>query len=261
MRRKKSNGTWFPTLGSVGPGADVADTDTGIDFSVDAPGNGTSNITIFPITFDSPQEVDSPNVNEASGLNDIIGNEYIVKRILGNCFVSRAANEADIVATTIKQAVKVTCAFFVARAEDETHSGGVDEPIGSALLGDAIQEYGPTNADNIREPWMWRKTWLLGWSSTPRFPTQTVSVSTQQFSLNFPACNAYYASLIGGPHVDVKSRRRVRQDERLWFVAQARNWPLNSANDGEVANETPVRGHLDVRMFGSLVKARNKSSF
>jgi len=263
-RRRRSRGTWFPTIGTF---IDGEDSTSGKQFVLAALTTGAINTLITPVTLDRPREGD--DIGDDS-LADIVGSEYILLRIVGKLLAYRTvdlAAGAGEVAFDNAPAVLFGCGFFVARANDASSGGGEDTPIGSASATERNDNYSPLEADTVREPWIWRRTWILGCHGnnvTPQMNGQlyggaTDSPASPQGAFAFPPSTALYGSIADGPHIDSKVKRRIRQDDRLWFAISCCTWPINTAINTE--RNFGVRGYLDYRMFASLRKARNTSAF
>lgn len=260
-RRRKRRGVWFPNLGTLGPNADPDDDDPGLWGQLLVGGEvapAATTTVILPLTFDEARE--DEELEADTTLADFLGSEYIVERILGTLFVARRTASA----IGRVPAIKVTAGIFVARQEDSTHAAAAEGalPIGTQTAAEARENYSPMTNSTIREPWMWRRSWILGNTGLQANNDQTVFVNTQSVH-NFPPTNVGYLGMLTGPYVDVKSRRHVRQDDRLYFVIAARNltdnWtaPFNEA----ITIEEPVQFHFDYRIFGRLVKAQQTGSF
>lgn len=259
MRRKRRNrGTWFPILGhDAGEGGFGSLTR---EFIVDAPGNGDPTLVVLPVTYDFP--IEAPELTQGlDSLADILGSEYIVKRILGSIHLSYDgrlnANTDDHSAPS----VLVTAGLFVARANPNTAApSGAAVPIGFGInLQTDLENYSPASTATAREPWMWRRTWILGnerLAHARRTSTATANVGMSG-GLTFPGSNAGYGTMRSGPDVDVKSRRRVRQDERLWLAIEVRNLTMDSVFDFDGF----VLVDITLRMYGNLVKARQGGAF
>lgn len=258
MRRKRRNrGFWLPILGTRSGEGGEGD-DLTFQFALDAPANNNSpDLGIVPITFDFPQE--GPTLSpDADTLAEIAGSEYILKRILGNCVVANRCYY-DAATDDGASAIKVDAGFFVARAGAESQGPlGANGPIGYGA--DTTQsdreQYSPGNPATAREPWMWRRTWILG-NEKKAFIYENSNGGAPVAYGYCPPTNLT-SDVRNGPYIDVKSRRRVRQDERLFFAIQARHWPLADATAGD--NDI-VDVSLTVRLFGTLVKARNSGTF
>lgn len=239
-RRRRNRGTWFPNISTAPPG-EGADTVSGRVFDLDivSTSNHLTVTGVVPLTFDYPQE---PNEADSSieTLSELIGSEYIFKRLVGKFFAVFDGAQGSA------PAVLLGAGLFVARAQDSSSLLGANVPIGFATSSLVDDQYGVLNANTIREPWMWRRTWLLG---NPTALTVYASV---------PDNTMAFGSVMDGPHIDCRVKRRVRQDERLWFAASALRYPFTSEDDTQNAT---IACYLDYRIFGELRKARNTSSF
>lgn len=269
-KRRRNRFTWFPTLGTANPGLTGEDF-PGREFSLTVPASGFTNTIISPLTFDVPGEDDLLDPEAAGQLVAAVGQEYVVKRIVGKLFLSRTSSTGTegtepVTPITDSGAIIVGAGFFVARAGDSDTADTADQPIGSDTLAKLNGNYSPLNEGTIRMPWMWRRTWILG--SRARMNVilagaingqTSTQVSTTDNLSQFPDNNAEYGSALDGPHFDVKSARRVRQDERLWFAVSGCNLPIG--NESPTARNVTVDGVLDFRILGQLRKAHNKSTF
>lgn len=263
MRRRRSRGTWFPTVGTAGEGATNFN---GRQFNITHPAASAELLTIIsPITFDQPFEGDAIDPTDAS-LADIVGSEYVLQRIVGKLWITRQANVSAGTGLEVNPCMLVGAGFFVARANDAAVGGGPDTPIGSATEAERRDNYSPLEVDTVREPWIWRRTWLLGTAGLGSVQNPAVGglevrrpvAEADSFVAGFPASTAFYGSVADGPHIDSKVKRRVGQDNRLWFAVSAVPWPIGEETAGDGTN---LPGYLDYRIFGSLRKAKGSSAF
>lgn len=259
-RRRKSRGTWFPNLGTIGPASNPDDDDQGLWFqfvlpAVVAGGGFATQTLVLPLTFDSIREDDADELD--TNLADLIGSEYVLRRIVGNLFFSRdtATNATASTNAGGYKAVKISAGFFVSRQADDSQNR--DLPIGAQTADEIRENYSPSQNAVVREPWIWRRTWILG-----RPDITGVNSSPQ----TFPSSNVDYNGSASNQYVDARTVRRVGQDDRLFFVAAARG--LGSSFIDPFVNElavtvqaTSIKGHLDYRLFGSLRKARPQGRF
>jgi len=97
----------------------------------------------------------------------------------------------------------------------------VDENTG-APINPTANSYSPLDNNNLRDPWIWRRTWML----------------TNDFSNNltedyeFPRSTTDYGSVLDGSHIDQKTARRVSDEERLFFVISTVNPGLSTTLAG-----------------------------
>lgn len=257
FRRKGNNGTWFPTNGTVWTSEgntyyDASRSDTGA--AVGLSKSFGANYEVFAVTQDY-----TPNPGAAGGfaleqqpsLRDYVeGNDYILKSIVGSCtvFTEEPFDSAFNWSPTASWAyVKAAAGFFVAKASDDDPQ----IPDLSAL------EIDPMQGQNIQDPWIWRRTWIL---ANP-FNISTFGATGQFEVFDDMANNRKYGDLTG-PSIHTKSRRRIRREERLWFVMTWIGW--DGDRDHVTGTETQQPGlkfDLDIRIFGKMVKGKNTSAF
>lgn len=256
-RRRKTRYTWLPTLGTAGPGEDPTDNSSGRAFTVTVPADLSSDVIISAITFDEPLEGDNLATN--TPLGTVLGNEYFIKRIVGKLFAEIRQQVSLNGDPSFQRNALFGAGFFVARANDTSQGAG--SPIGSATLSERQENYSPLSEDTIREPWIWRRTWVLGNQYTVIRSQQTALSALPGDAQPFgwaPQSTMQYGSVLDGPHIDAKTARRVKQDERLWFAVAARGVPgLSDTTDLPGS----VNGYLDFRILGALRKARQGSAF
>lgn len=237
MRKKRAKYTWLPMVGFQD--------DNNLEESVFV-GQSTlgvlagtpirSQTDVRPLVLDLPQEAVHPGAIDS--LSDLIGSDYICKRIVGSIWAAYNTPVANTPASCI-----VTVGIFVARVD----SAIPILPIGAAVPADLQENYSPLGMNNAREPWMFHRSWMLG-------QPNSTSVTLNPFR-NAPITNADYGELRSGPHVDCKSARRIRGDERLFIACQA----TNIIGDGAATGDVIVQWSL--RALGQLRKAHNRSTF
>jgi len=264
MRRRRSKGTWFPIIGT---GESPAIAPAIRQFTGAFPAASADPFTIIsPVTFDSPQE--GGTLDENDSFADIIGSEYVLQRIVGKAHLHRRVDTADSNGSDQEPAVLVGVGFFVARANDAASGGGEDTPIGSATATERQDNYSVHGIKTVREPWIWRRTWILGTAGSWK---QNAN-NAQAFQLSsgggagtgvagyYPASTAFYGSVADGPHIDSRVKRRVSQDNRLFVAVTAQPWPIGQETSA-LADNLIIEGSLEVRLFGSLRKAKGTSAF
>lgn len=241
-RKRRSQGTWLPTLGEGVGEENTANIVTGLDSDFDVEDNGVLTTRIHELTMDQPRE----DIDVSTPLADIIGSEYFLKRIVGKLLVTMA-DPAAATSPFFTQVI-VGAGFFVARAEAAEVNFPIGASIGSAA--DVNKNYSPLEANTMREPWIWRRVWILesrplGISETPHWPRS----------------NTQYGSVLDGPHIDAKTKRRITNDDRLWFAIAGARWPIFATGEEPVAAPQPIAYHLDYRLFGNLRKAKTRGVF
>jgi len=144
-----------------------------------------------------------------STLADIEGSAYRLRRIVGSVFVELLSGDGVPPATNAPSFWYVTCALIVLRT---AAAGGPMSPVTS--------DYNAAEVNAWGDPWIWRRTWQLGFNTTG---------GTSPFPLR-DATNwrPGYANM-DGPHIDAKTARIVSNEERLFLVTTM------TAGDGDVA--------------------------
>lgn len=254
--RKRRRGTWLPILGTIrnqGEGEEpIHVTLRRLSLQVVAGDDGFDNPVsgIVPLTTDEPQEPDEQST-DTHGMGAFINNEYIISRIVGQLFVSRDSLASSPGGIISWPAIHICAGVFVARAADG-QSALTDAVPAGWTAAEAGRLYSPSETQNIREPWMWRRSWILGLGVTN--PTEASETIVSAFS-TFPMNNTLYPNM-SDHRVDIKSKRRVRLDERLWLVVTA--MPVTNALGNA---QSFVEVTADLRIFGNIVKAKNQGSF
>lgn len=251
-RKRRNRGTWLPTLGTQ-----MSEDDSylsGFGFGIGAPVDTTTISTIvYPITADSPT-YQGDSVGQNTTMAEVIGNEYFLDRIVGKLFLMYEPAR-DVSGNTVNGPVLVASGFFVARADDNNPL----TPIGAGSAQEVRDNYSPLDLDTIREPWIWRRAWMLGTSGNARLGGG-ISLSTNWDEGAFPSSNTLCGSVLDGPHIDAKTKRRVGQEDRLWWaLAVAR--PIQLFTSGTPTTNGEVKGYLDYRLHGQLRRARPDGRF
>jgi len=253
--RRRRKYTWLPTNGT-----DVELVQGTTDFvstlfqwAITLNANASYQATqIFPLNpFDLPVKPDAQPVGPGgSTLSDVVGNEYVVERMVGNHYAGVISSDSSTGAQQIL-GVMVGLGFFVARADDTNQN----QPIGGQ------ENYQVFRIDNQREPWMFRRTWLLN----PRFqtlnsnPAAPFQANSERLFQSLPNWTSHYVGANTGPFFDVKSVRRIRTDERLFAAMSIHLLPILDAS--ALSGTIGVYGVTDLRILGALRRAKNKSNF
>lgn len=254
MRRKKVRGLWLPVVSNrdaLGhPGSDripyqgtVTKLSTGLDDSV---------ITTFtPLTTDAASWSGAvPTDSLDQGLGAQYG--YMLRRILGHCYVAAEAKNADTWGAII-----VAAGILVADQDSSTDApAGVAQalPLVSGSSDDEAFEtrtYSPWTANSVQSPWLWIRHWLIGNNNTSHAGAPQIGVGSNNF--------AFASSMKSGPWVDVKSRRHVKPGERLYFALSIA--ALEGDGTNTYAATTYVHVVTNFRMYGNLTRPRRGGVF
>jgi len=238
MRRHRRNrATWFPVLGFEGSIGNPLTTVDARQLTVNA--DGTTNVTVVPIIPDIDTNVDESQTGGGGivrSLRDYVeGQSCIIERVVGNIQIAgpRTGNTST------------TAAFAVAAAIAVVPT--VDDGTGNPAVSTA--DLDPLNANNIAQPWLWRRVWNLG------FSTGTAAVGS---NADLPG-NNLFGSLAEGSKIDTKgTKRAIRREERIFLIYST----LALFPDG--TNQPIINGVFamtDLRVIGRMVRARNRSNF
>lgn len=253
MGRRRRKFTWLPTVGTVGfspeePANSAIISEVIVENVPNGEFLGTPDSVVFPIINDFPQEpFDSNQGSTTEGIGEIIGNEYVIERIVGELYVGYTAGNG----TSGNATVLVCAGIFVARS---------DSVQPAAPIGLTATNYSPLALQNIREPWMFYRTWLLsGGFAQVGNPFATASATGLNAVGRTNNGQNAGASMFEGPHIDVKSVRRIRQDERCYLTISAQGYnPLGDAS-------TTLTGKLEIimniRALGALRQAKSRGAF
>jgi len=244
-RRRKFKGTWLPVFGSIAGSDQVVG--TGIQGNLAVPLTGEIVTTVGPVTADAPEESIDEVTTSAGALAGIVGSEWALRRIVGKFVAGLQPDEGG-------EFVKVCLGFFVARADSEASVQpiGTQSPNFDSTDSAGFHQYSPLSQQTQREPWIWRRTWVLANAY------QEGGAGGTQLAPIHPTSTQFFGSVADGPHVDAKTRRRIGQDDRLFYAISAAIWPYQTSED---QGELQLAYDLDVRLFGALRRSRQRGAF
>lgn len=251
MRRRsqRSRYTWMPMLGTnrgggyqsnaidifIRPTPDKADTDSA----------DSQATLVVPLVPDYTPEEDPAHGTDMTLRDYTEGQDWFLRRLVGKLQLAASCTNTTQTQTGTWPAVLVTAGFFVARAKD-----------GDTGIDLTVPEYDVQAVTNIRQPWLWRRSWTLGVAQVGVDSESTLP----QFSTLYPNATVEYGSVADGPHIDAKTMRRVLREQRLWFTVSCMGTglPGTTAVDGQ---QGVVFGTLDVRALGQMRRSKNRSAF
>lgn len=242
--RRKTRYRWFPTAGTI---INAGEETYGYsqyepNFIGPQPSRGTPpslnvDIAYFPLVRDETAS-ELYGLTQGVSLRDLVeGQDWVAKRLVGSVFV--AVGGVGVAGLDYWYNVEVTCGIAVARAK---------EANGELIDLDPV-DYDPQAIDNSADSWMWRRSWVLSKpvQSGDRTPPGT-------WDAIWPTTNATgYGDIRSGTHIDVKSARRIRREERLWFIMKATGWDPGVAETTAGTNQQPpVSITADIRVLGTM---------
>lgn len=253
--RRRRRVTWLPTNGTVlelvPETIDAVVNPFTLIFNHNFNTGYTASDVVPLNPYDIPIEPGQVTPDIATGgptLVDVIGNEYIVERIVGNCYGTVLSNDAGDVANSVR-GILLALGVCVARADDQ--NPGVP-------AGFTNENFNPLHLSNTREPWMFRRTWLLNAKQRLYNATILPNPTIREAYGQLPAWTTEYHGINTGPFFDIRSKRRIRQDERLWMIAGICGQPMLTE---ALSGITQVSATIDLRILGALRRAKNRSNF
>lgn len=219
--RRKPRVVWLPTDptfavdGNMQGGSNVG------TFFIDSAGPAAIG---FATNADIPLVIDNQltPVPGTTSLADIESSGYRLRRIVGKVYCALTQVVQDDAG-----AVLVAVGFIVRRVN----------PDGTPAFAAARRQ--PTFQENIPDPWIWRRTWILANGSSSQVETSFVD------SANFSNMEGG-PSAVDGPHVDAKTARIIGPEERLFMSASV---TLLNSSDAAVMS---TRFAYDFRVLASM---------
>lgn len=259
-RKRRARATWFPNLGiTVADGTLESAYNLSFNRTSIAPNlsaavppwelPNTVGFQPFDIFALIPDQTKLISVHDAEPtLRDYVdGQEWFLDAIVGSIHVScnRSANqgEGDPSLFQVWSQVIVTVGICVADAQDGDSTKPEIE----------LRQLDPADVDNIRSPWVFRRSWVLGNPGAGLDNDEQAggAANTNQFITGMQ-----------GPQVRTKTKRRIRRNQRLWFVASVVGFDFRNITMTGTQEQQPVVNILaDLRICGKMRKARNVSAF
>lgn len=156
-------------------------------------GAGSSHTVLFPVVQDNQIDI---SMLTSGTLSDYEQSAYRLRRIVGKIHVGITQGAFEGLTTE----VIVTAGLIVLRV----HQVAAE----SVPLNATTEEYSTQMLQNWADPWIWRRTWVLG-----NIPQEAANA----FPF-YPETNATAGSALDGPHVDAKTARIIGPEERLFLV-------------------------------------------
>lgn len=237
--RRRRRFTWFPNLGIDTFGDANPETRlSGVNFSLAAaqPGDRFAR-AILPLTFDQPRnEAVEAATNPALSLSALQGSAWFLRRVVGSIQIARGFLNTAPELVPIQPALIVGAALAVIPWDEYSNTPEAD--------------VNPLLQADINEPWLWRKTCILG--AQVINPAATTNIAANALR-TFPVNTSFYPQS-RFETVDQKTMRIISGDERLCLVvscAVLTSAPFTENTDG-------IFGYLDYRLLGALRRRTNR---
>lgn len=242
-RRRKTRVTWLPNTGTpysgtFTPGEQSCFIEQNIGFAL---GGGNDPTLEIPLVLDNQNNIlaaGSMLQYQQQTLAEDISYGYRLRRIVGEMFVGVSIPSGGDPAAS-PPAVVVGAGLMVRR---------VDEQNNSVVAGEQLT---PLAISQVTDPWIWRRTWLLGvGGSAPG--TNPGDAAMRALMASLPQFNFLSAqSSLSGTHVDAKTARRISREERLFLDFSVRSV------GGELASVANLSFYclFDYRVLGTVIPA------
>lgn len=226
MSRRKPRVVWLPPTdrNSLSPEAPFTSGYGTFVLDLTATLAGQSVVGEAPLTIDSQDDPLDPNTS----LSDLENSGYRLRRIVSKIWLTQdQISDAEDAgpARTI-----VTAGIIIRRSDPATGNSYASTVPG----GEAAD---PSRIPNWGDPWIWRRSWMLGDNGTPA--TATLGP--------VPTSNMEYGSVADGPHIDQKTARLVGPEERTFL-----NVSVTSAAPGDGVVRSTIRCVWDIRLLASM---------
>lgn len=250
MRHRRKRATWLPVLGSTlssgetstyAVAQEIAEFTLTADSSTPPAFGSNAGGEYFALIPDQTPQVSAHSADFT--LRDYVeGQEFLLDSIVGTCDVLVGDGLTGQNEHTVWPSVCVTAGLLVGDADIE--GGQVDADIEDSQID-------PNSADNMASPWIWRRSWLMG---TPHQPSGYPWPA-------LPNINSYMTDGKGRA-VETKSKRRIRRNQRIWFVISGYGFNWSDIAVSGTDNDQPrVAARLDLRVIGKMMRAKNQSAF
>lgn len=173
------------------------------------PALGAINTTILTLTVDYPAEAVQAAGPQPPSVADYTRSGYRLERLVGKFHAGMRQQIGDGQAVIYPSVAVLALGFIVLR---------VDELTGAPLRAATPDQYSPLVDDNERDPFIWRRTWVL----VDDLGSGTTT-NAQNGLANAPRSTDAYGSALDGPHIDTQTRRIIRDEERLFAVVSTAN--------------------------------------
>lgn len=264
-RKRRSRPLWFPPLGSPFTVGDDTTVFGGVTFALVVDATGAITFTEIPLTFDFGQEAllaDSLNAQTIPSLSDLQSSAWRLRRVVGKIFAAYHIDDSGL--NDPRQGAYPAVAFaagLMVRKVNEFSTAQTNVDI--------------WNRDDYDDPWLWRRSWILGQDA--RFNKEsnpnslalnvatgipgtgvTAPVGTDQFAAfaRFPNTTAHYGSVQDGGHIDQQTNRIIGPEDRLFMHFAVKGLPIQP--DDNVVQGSKVFGMFDLRYLGFLARATNR---
>lgn len=250
--RRRRSGVWLPVYGNA-VGSTTTDFAQGVVGNVPLAGDGSITFDAVPVTFDYTESAWANQTSQGTQtLHDIVsGQEWRLRRIVGKCHNGvyfRLPEGVGNIPLDTPPAWEVAAGYIVLKTDEE------GDPLTD------LAECNPLIQESADDPWIWRRKWLYRAAGANNMAGSAGNVfyDINMASKDFPTSNvqALGGGVLDGPHIDQKTARVIRRQERLFFIIAARQWNPGVANAWVPGIPVQLWYNVDHRFFGGLQFSR-----
>lgn len=195
----------------------------------------------IPLAWDVPTEAEVV-AGTAPSLSDWNQQGWRLRRFVGKLHLRLIDSTTNDGQVYLDSDAVVTASLIVRRVDS----------TGNALAAANFSEIENDLANNIRDPFIWRRSWVL--NNQESF---TDANGDTTYPGRFPDCNSKYGSALDGPHIDQKTNRVISNEERLFMDITA-TWGYWDLDPDQYNYNCELRYYLDYRMIGSTMRSTNR---
>lgn len=242
-RRNKPRVAWLPpTTSNIIGGLGVNESTVYRSFNLDlAPGStlGSTVAGEVSVVADGGENL----TDAALSLADIVNQGYRLRRIVGKIFATQI--QEGVTGEDTHAALQIlTCGFIIRTADPQTG-------VSLAAFSGQVRQFGPGQLENTTDPWIWRRSWIIG-NPSAFIPGTTPlgDVPSANYGPGGPC-----SGNLDGPHIDQKTARIIGPEQRLFFGAELTLIQNNLGIAGQAApleETSTVNIVLDLRILGSM---------
>jgi len=220
-RRTKPRVVWLPPTNANSISADNLSGFQAfrVDISPDAP----MAVGEIPLVIDSQDDPLDPTTS----LADVESSGYRLRRIVGKIWIS-----IDQDAGTPTSKVFCTAGLIIRRSKPEDGQSYARATLDASLIS-------PEQIKNYGDPWIWRRSWLLG---------NNLGGAGGGTDPILEETNFQNTSALDGPHVDQKTARIVGPEERLFLDVSFRG----NVEDPQDQSVLSCLVNCDLRVLASM---------
>lgn len=250
MRRRtsfrKRRQLWLPTYGTGGTTIEGVTSGAAVGGDLDLFNDGSEAGAIdwltTPLTFDT--QIDPENAQQDTALGAFAprlreltaGSEWNLRRVVGKIFCGVSATFGTRAISP--PAIEVGAGLIVVNCDED------------GIPTTDFDQVNPLAQQSVEDPWIWERHWMLGTYAPSAYSAS--NLTPIDLGSQLPMSNVGKPAF-EGPHVDQKTARHIKRDQRLFLVVATRPSTL-VAGDTFEANGTGITVYFRYmfRLLGNI---------